>query len=119
MPDAIAIHEAFKQGNLDTIRDLLGDPPGFPNVCCEAAYCQCLEYAIYHSPLTLIRELLKFGANPNYEDRAGLPSLIAALTSASPDRLAIVELLLDSGADIQQVGRAATNSPLYFESPLL
>ncbi len=104
MPDAIAIHEAFKQGDLDTLRELLGIPPEFPNVPCEAAYSHCLEYSIYHSPIALIRELLALGADPNYDDDGGFPSIIAALTSANPDRLVIVEMLLDSGADIQQVG---------------
>ena len=40
-----------------------------------------LESAIYHSPLAFIRELLELGANANYPDHAGFPSLIAALSA--------------------------------------
>ncbi len=39
-----------------------------------------LEHAIYHSPLPFIRALLELGAEPNYQDHAGFPSLIAALS---------------------------------------
>lgn len=44
-----------------------------------------LEYALYHSPLAFIRTLLDLGADPNYGDHAGFPSLIAALTCANPN----------------------------------
>jgi ankyrin repeat protein len=64
-----------------------------------------LEYAIYHSPLPFIRQLLELGADPNYGDSAGFPSLIAALSSTErADRYKILELLLAYGADIQQRG---------------
>ena len=64
-----------------------------------------LEYAIYHSPLAFIRRLLELGADPNYGDHAGFPSLIAALScGARKDRDEILELLLANGADIQQRG---------------
>jgi ankyrin repeat protein len=72
----------------------------------------CLEYAIYHSPLSFIRLLLERGADPNYEDHAGFPSLIAALTClrsvpgspARADAHEIPELLLGAGADPDQRG---------------
>ena len=63
-----------------------------------------MEYAIYWSPLPFIQKLLELGANPNYEDPAGFPSLIAALSTERADKRALLELLLDFGADIQQRG---------------
>ena len=63
-----------------------------------------LEYAIYHSPFAFIRTLLDLGADPNYGDNKGFPSIIAALTTDRDDRLDIVELLISYGADIQQHG---------------
>ena len=71
-----------------------------------------LEYAIYHSPVAFIRELLEIGADPNPKEHAGFPPLIAALSSTrahpgSPARsniLAIVTLLLSFGADPNQRG---------------
>src|SRR5260370_749960 len=73
----------------------------------------CLEYAIYHSPLSFVRLLLERGADPNYADHAGFPSLIAALTClrsvpgspARADAHEILELLLGAGADPNQRGQ--------------
>ena len=104
--DMIELHEAYKRGDLETVKALLGDPADFPN--CRGPYGVgeiVLEYAIYHSPLGFIRRLLELGADPNYEDHAGFPSLIAALSCGErPDMCDIVELLLSHGADIQQRG---------------
>jgi ankyrin repeat protein len=63
-----------------------------------------LEYAIYHSPLSFVRTLLELGADPDYQDDAGFPSLIAAISTERPDKSELVELLLSRGADIQQRG---------------
>lgn len=105
--NAIAVHEAYKRGDLDALKALLGDPPELPN--CPAGPPGIggvvLEYAIYHGPLPFIRTLLELGADPNYDDHAGFPSLIAALTCGDRgDMYDILELLLSFGADIQQRG---------------
>jgi ankyrin repeat protein len=104
--DMIELHEAYKRGDLEAVRAMLGDPPDFPN--CPGPYGAgeiILEYAIYHSPIGFIRRLLELGADPNYQDHAGFPSLIAALSCGDRgDRYVILELLLDFGADIQQRG---------------
>jgi ankyrin repeat protein len=102
--DTIRLDAAFKAGDLDTLRSLLGDVSGFPDCIVPGGHGHCLEYAIYHSPISLIRELLELGANPDYEDNAGFPSLIAALSSGRRDRLEIVEVLLSAGADVNQRG---------------
>jgi Ankyrin repeats (3 copies) len=104
--DMIELHEAYRRGDLEAVKAMLGDPPDFPN--CPGPYGVgeiVLEYAIYHSPLGFIRKLLELGADPNYQDRAGFPSLIAALSCGErQDMCDILELLLTHGADIQQRG---------------
>ena len=103
--DALALHEAYVNGDLEGINYLLDYPPDFPNSRGPLGVGEIiLEYAIYHSPLPFIRTLLDLGADPNYGDHAGFPSLIAALSTDREDRLDIVELLLSCGADIQQYG---------------
>jgi ankyrin repeat protein len=103
--DALALHEAYINGDLEGIRYLLDDPTDFPNCRGPRGMGEIiLEYAIYHSPFDLIRTLLDLGADPNYGDHAGFPSLIAALATDRDDRYDIVELLLSFGADIQQYG---------------
>jgi ankyrin repeat protein len=106
------IDAAFRAGDLDGLRAALGSPDGFPDVSGPLTIGYCLEYAIYHSPLRFIRLLLARGANPNYADHAGFPSLIAALTCrrdapgspARPDAHEILEVLLAAGADPNQRG---------------
>ena len=105
MADAIAVHEAYRRGDLALLKAALGDPPDFPNVRNPPGLdASCLECAIYHGPLAFIRTLLELGAEPNYPDAAGFPSLIAALSTGRLDRLAIIELLLAYGAGIEQRG---------------
>src|SRR5579864_2325698 len=105
MNDPIALHEAFKRGDLNAVKDLLGNPPDFPNCRGPRAVGKIvLEYAIYHSPLPFMRALLELGANPNYGESYGFPSLLAAIAADREDRCEIVELLLAFGADIQQRG---------------
>ena len=63
-----------------------------------------LEYAIYWSPLAFIARLIGIGADSNYLPNAGFPSLFAALSSDRPDKNEVLELLLESGADVGQRG---------------
>jgi len=106
------IDAAFHSGDLDALRAAVDDPDNFPNGHMPMAIGHCLEYAIYHSPLAFIRALLEIGANPNPEDHAGFPPLIAALacsrsqpgSPAREDVLDIIKLLLEFGADPNQRG---------------
>jgi len=102
------IDAAFKAGDLDALTSLIGALQGFPNVSPphDAIGCSVLEYAIYHSPVEFIGALLQLGADPNYEEHDGFPSLIAAHSSGrSPAVIReIMTLLLEFGADIDQQG---------------
>jgi ankyrin repeat protein len=105
------IDSAFEAGDLDALREAVKDPYEIPNGPMPVAIGNCLEYAIYHSPLPFIRTLLELGADPN-PDNEGFPPLIAALTmsrsqTGSPGREdvpEILKLLLSFGADINQRG---------------
>lgn len=76
-----------------------------------------LEYAVYHSPFVFIRTLLDLGADPNYTSLGGFPSIMAALSTDRPDRVEILELLLDQGADIRQRGLNGY-TPLHYAASL-
>ncbi|HYR05326.1 MAG TPA: ankyrin repeat domain-containing protein [Gallionella sp.] len=106
------IDTAFRAGDLAALRAAVDDPASVPNGPMPPTIGSCLEYAIYHSPLPFIQALLEIGANPNPQDHAGFPPLIAALSCSrpvpgSPDRsdvLEILKLLLAFKADPNQRG---------------
>ena len=106
------IDAAFRAGDLVALRAAVDDPDIVPNGPMPLAIGPCLEYAIYHSPLSFIRNLLEIGADPNPKDHAGFPPLIAALSCvrphpgapARPDVVDIIKLLLSFGADPNQRG---------------
>jgi ankyrin repeat protein len=106
------VDAAFHDGDMRALRAAVDDPDVVPNGPMPLAIGPCLEYAIYHSPLRFIRELLELGANPNPDNHAGFPPLIAALSCsrsqpgspARPDVKEIVSLLLEFGADPDQRG---------------
>lgn len=106
------IDAAFRAGDLAELRAALDNPDDFPNNPGPLAIGRCLEYAIYHSPVPFIRELLEAGADPNPVDHAGFPPIIAALSCLTPvpgspgrlDAHEIVELLLAFGSDPNQRG---------------
>jgi ankyrin repeat protein len=99
--ESVAIHEAYQRGDLEALKALLGSQE------------IDLEYAIYHSPLSFVRTLLELGADPNYEDPAGFPSLIATISTDRPDKDELAELLLSRGANIQQRG-VNDYTPLHY-----
>lgn len=102
-----AIDDAYRKGDLVALLVALGDPADFPNSLHPVDLGLGdfpLEYAIYWSPLAFIQTLLDHGANPNYPDRAGFPSLIATLSTDRPDRLELLRLLLSRGAETAQRG---------------
>jgi ankyrin repeat protein len=106
------IDAVFRIGDLAALRAAVDDPNHIPNGPMPLTIGNCLEYAIYHSPRSFIQTLLEIGADPNPEDHAGFPPLIAALSCSrshpgSPGRADvadIVKLLLSFGADPNQRG---------------
>jgi uncharacterized protein len=110
----LAIDAAFRAGDLEALRAAVDDPDSIPNTRLPIDIGTCLEYAIYHSPLPFIRQLLELGANvtPPSSEHAGFPPLLAALScirsipgsQGRPDVPAIIQVLLQFGADPAQRG---------------
>ena len=102
-----AIDEAFRLGDLSALRAAVEDPGVVPNGPMPMVIGQCLVYAVYHSPLPFIGELLALGADPDRDDGDGFPPLIAALcclraqpgSTARTDVLDVLSVLLDHGAN--------------------
>ncbi|MGZ5884985.1 MAG: ankyrin repeat domain-containing protein [Burkholderiaceae bacterium] len=106
------IDAAFRTGDLAALRAAVNDPDIVPNGPMPLTIGPYLEYTIYHSPLQFIRSLLEIGADPNPEDHAGFPPLIAALSCSHPqpgsparaDVLEILKLLISFNSDPNQRG---------------
>jgi hypothetical protein len=106
------IDEAFRRGDLQALRAAVERPALIPNDRLQDGIGSCLVYAIYHSPLAFIRQLLELGADPNAPADDGFPPLIAALScsravaggTARTDVEGVVQLLLRFGADPNQRG---------------
>ncbi len=106
------IDAAFAAGDLNALRAAVDDPAVVPNGAMPLSVGTCLVYAIYHSPIAFIRELLEISADPDAGDGDGFPPLIAALSkthshSGSPGRndvAGVLQLLLAFGANPNQRG---------------
>jgi hypothetical protein len=110
-----AIDEAFKAGNFETLAQALGGSRRWfdEQMPSEFGLGHPLEYAIYWSPITFISTMIKAGSNPNYRDHAGFPSIIAALSTQRADKLEIVKVLINHGADPN--GRGVNDwTPLHY-----
>lgn len=101
-----AIDDAFRAGDFDALGPALGGSENWVDEKMPFALGlgHPLEYAIYWSPVAFIEKLIKAGSNPNYGDAGGFPSIIAALSTNRQDKLEIVQVLLDHGADPNRRG---------------
>jgi len=102
-----AADAAFKTGDLNALKAALDHLEGFPNCRMPMALALgewLLQYAIAWSPVAFVAQLIAIGADPNYVASDGMPSLIAALSRNGPDRLALINLLLDRGANPEHHG---------------
>jgi ankyrin repeat protein len=110
---SMAIGAALVAGDLDALKACFAGDPAFPNVQDPLTGTALLVLAIYRSPLETVRALLEMGANPNYEALDGFPSVYAALSTDRVDRHALIELLLDRGADMHARG-VNDYTPLHY-----
>lgn len=105
MEQIVQIDAAFQAGDLAALRAAVDSPAAIPNGPMPVAIGRCLEYSIYHSPISFIQELLEIGADPNPAEHDGFPPLIAVLSNRTrPDAREVVALLLSYDADPNQRG---------------
>ncbi len=104
---AVVAHDAYRNGDLAALRAVLGNPVDFPN-CIQPENLGVSRYplasAIDWSPVSFIAALLDLGADPNYPDESGFPSLISTLSPGRQDGIEVLQLLLERGADVMQRG---------------
>jgi hypothetical protein len=96
--------KALREGDREGVRHALDDAPDWPNA--REQYCNdhVLALAVIESPIAFVRELLNLGADPNYDDLTGFPSLINVLSGDRPEKYELLEMLIARGADVNQRG---------------
>mgnify|MGYP001017858748 CR=1 FL=1 len=102
--DSTRFHNAVVSGDIETIRALLGGPPWDGDPPEPVGVGHPLTYAVYHGPVSLLEAFLAAGVSPRFEDAAGFPPLIAAMTSGRADAYTLVRMLLEAGADPDERG---------------
>jgi uncharacterized protein len=100
LPDFRAeLSEAAQTGNLDRLRQLLGQNPGLASMPDESGYT-ALHYAAYFGHVDMARFLVGLGADLNAISMDPLRNT-PLHAAASGGHLAIGELLLGAGADLE------------------
>lgn len=101
------VDQAYRDGDLDALREALGSPAGFPKVALpfELGLGQAiLHHAIYFSPVAFIREMAEAGADVNYITEDNIPSMFAPVLTEREDRIEIMKVLVEQGADVDARG---------------
>ncbi|MGE3244738.1 MAG: ankyrin repeat domain-containing protein [Beijerinckiaceae bacterium] len=102
----MAIDQACRDGDMDRLRAALGNTGEFPDTPLPPELEigeHILHHAIHVGPLEFIRALLQAGAGVNYGE-GDTPPLFAAILCERDDRIAIMQSLIDAGADVMQTG---------------
>jgi ankyrin repeat protein len=103
-----AAEAAAARGDLAAFRAALGDPEGFPDCVLDVDFLGCgdrpLDIAIRCAPPAFVAALIRLGADPRAPAEDGLPPLFQAIDAPRADRLAVLAVLLEAGADPEQRG---------------
>lgn len=103
-----AAESAAARGDLAAFRAALGDPEGFPAARLGLDFLGCadrpLDIAIHCAPPVFVAALIRLGADPRAPAEDGFPPLFQAIDAPRADRLEVLAVLLEAGADPGQRG---------------
>ncbi|WP_137125426.1 ankyrin repeat domain-containing protein [Roseomonas sp. HF4] len=103
-----AAEAAAARGDLAAFRAALGDPEGFPAARLGLDFHGCadrpLDIAIRCAPPGFVAALIRLGADPRAPAEDGFPPLFQAIDAPRADRLRVLGVLLEAGADPEQRG---------------
>lgn len=94
------IYNAAWDADLATLERLKPGLPAMFDTGTLPNFCDIVDTC----PIDSIRWFLDNGADPNMKPGDGFPPLHCALDRDTPDRAAVLQLLLDHGADVNQRG---------------
>lgn len=102
--DYLHLLESLRNSDLEGVRLALSDPADWADARETFTNNNVMSLALIESSVAFVRELLDLGADANYEDLGGFPSLLTVLSGDRPEEYELLELLLARGADIQRRG---------------
>ena len=102
--DYLHLLESLRSGDLDGVRLALNDPVDWSDARETYTNNNVMSLALIESPVAFVGQLLDLGADVNYEDLGGFPSLLTVLSGDRPEEYELLELLLARGADVNRRG---------------
>jgi len=98
------LERALRAGDLGQLPAEVSHAADFPNVLDPYTDTPLLALAISWAPVSAVRQLLSFGADPNFEALDGFPALLGAVMAGRPDTSSLLQVLLDAGAEVDRQG---------------
>lgn len=95
---------ALRAGRLDELPEALVTQAGFPNVDEPYTGTPLMALAISWAPATTVADLISAGGDVNFEALDGFPALLGMVMSGREDRLELVRVLTEAGADLERRG---------------
>lgn len=107
-------YAAMKRKDAATVEKMLEETPALACEPLELYYTSPLFFAFYNGNETIIRSLLRHGADPNALNRLGESALAAAVHY--PGSTSVTQALLDAGADVN--GRTYAYNDHTYQYPI-
>lgn len=95
---------ALRAGRLDELPEALVTQSRFPNVDEPYTGTPVMALAISWAPAAAVADLIGAGGDVNFEAPDGFPALLGAVMSGREDRVELVRVLVDAGADLERRG---------------
>jgi ankyrin repeat protein len=104
MLEHLAIEQALRAGRLEDLPASITTEPGYPNVPDRYTWTPLIILAISWAPAQCVRDLVAAGADVNVSVDDGFPAVLGAVMSGRPDRVELVGVLIDVGAELEVQG---------------
>jgi ankyrin repeat protein len=104
MREHIEIERALRAGRLEDLPESITTHPDYPNVSDRYTQTPLVISAISWAPISCVHELVDAGADVNVAVSDGFPAVLGAVMSSRPDRINLVQSLVELGADIEARG---------------
>jgi ankyrin repeat protein len=100
----LRLERVLRVGDLTKLPLEISTAPGYPNTADPYTHTPLLALAISWAPPLAVQQLLRQGADPNFEALDGFPALLGAVMAKRDDTRALLQVLIEAGADLDRQG---------------